>query len=609
MAFSPQLGGLRRPRRTRVTVPAVGSQDREPLVRRSPATTDIVNMRRSARTGRRIDRIHRLQNAAGSSGRHGRRPVGEPLTGKAGVRHRVAFGPERKRWSAAAPTARCGSGRRDRLAVFRTPLTGTNGPITAVAIAHDGAMVGQFRQQQERPVRLWDLVDPDTNRPPLTGRTAERDEQRGVQPGRERLLASTSGDKSVRLGRRDPGTIDDPLTGTPRTSPTRGIQPEQRTLASSGWDKTVRLWRSAHPAARSAPRSPARPAVSSTSFRPRRFGARRRRLDGSVTRSRRCGRPVPGHTDAVSRRRVQPGRRPSARLRRPEHGLSGVPATGRSVPRRRAHRRDPRSRSPARPHSWRPGAGIERFACGTQRATRSSVPPLTRPPAAVRRVAISPDEPDRHHQHRHPVPLWDVAARTQVGAPLTGRANGHRCRIQPRRACSSRPPPTTSSVRLWTSRSASPLGQSRSTGRTSACATCVQPGRRHAPRAWATTSRTRLGRRPGHTRVAVLAGHTARSSRRPQPGRARTGVRAWTRHSACGTCRADQPRQRSPRAQTLAGVAFVPGGLVTGGVTAASCDGPPTWSRPRRTSAPGQGRPDRQSGAGSAVLAEQRPVP
>ena len=496
----------------------------------------------------------------------GRRGVGEPLTGHTGVVTGVAFSPDgRLVVSGSADGTLRVWNAATRLAVGK-PLTGHDGPVTAVAISPDGSMVASSGNDQT--VRLWDLA---TRRPigrPLTGHTSVTYGVAFSPDGR--LVASTSGDKSVRLwdvATRAP--VGDPLSG--HTNVTYGVafSPDGRTLASSGWDKTVRLWDVATRRPLGTPLTGSTSSVFNISFSPDGSALGGGDSDGSILIWRLRTSLLPGHTDAVYAVAFSPGGvvgtasdDRTVRL----WGVSdnqplGAPLTGHTAE-VRAMAFGPRGKLLVT-GSW---DGTLRLWDTASRKQLGA--PLTGHTGWVRGVAISPDGAlIATAGMDSTVRLWNAAARKQVGTPLTGHTNSVTgVAFSPDgRILATAANDTT--VRLWDVATRSPLGEPL-TGHASVVrdvafspdgATLASVGDDKTVRLWDARSRTQIAVLTGHTAEVLKVAFSPDGHELASTGLDKT-VHLWDIRSRSATV-------TFTASTGLAGVAYVPGGLLTGGVT------------------------------------------
>src|SRR5215208_6795513 len=120
-----------------------------------------------------------------------------------------------------------------------TLLTGHDSEVRDVAFSPDGKLLASA--SGDKSVRLWDVATGQQRGEPLTGHTNSVYKVAFSPDGK--LLASASGDKTVRLWDVASGKPHgEPLTGHKGAVMEVAFSPDGELLASAGLDGTVRLW-------------------------------------------------------------------------------------------------------------------------------------------------------------------------------------------------------------------------------------------------------------------------------------------------------------------------------------------------------------------------------
>ncbi|WP_173134775.1 WD40 repeat domain-containing protein [Kibdelosporangium persicum] len=496
-----------------------------------------------------------------------RQPIGEPMTGHTSTVTGIAFSTNGR----LLVTGGADGTVRTWDAVTRTaagePMVGHTGPITGIALSIDG--VTAATSSNDKTVRLWNLATRAPAGAPLTGHTNVTN---GVAFSRDgRLLASTSADKTVRLwdvATRTP--VGAPLTG--HTNVTYGVafSADGRTLASSSWDKTVRIWDITSGRQQGSALTGSTSSVLNITFSPDGSALAGGDSDGTTLIWSLRGTLMPAHTDAVYAMTVSPDGR-----------LLGTAADDRTARLWATTTREPLEAplsghtAEVRAMAFSPQGGILATGSwdGTLRLwdTVSHAPigtPLTGHVDWVRGLTFSPDgRLVATAGMDMTVRLWDVATRLPSGAPLTGHTNsvtGIAFSPDGRTLATGANDKT---VRLWDVTTRAPIGEPLA-GHTSVVRDVVfspdgtllaSAGDDKTIRLWDVAGRKLIATLTGHTgEVLKLAfspdGHELASTSLDKTVRLwNTATRSTTTILSAGT--------------GLAGVAYTPNGLMTGGVT------------------------------------------
>jgi WD40 repeat protein len=496
-----------------------------------------------------------------------RRPIGAPMTGHTSTVTSIAFSLDGhllvtgsadgtlRIWDTAGRTA------------VGEPMAGHTGPITAVALSPDGTTAATA--SNDKTVRLWNVATRAQLGDPLTGHASVTNGVAFSPDGR--LLASTSGDKTVRLwnvANRAP--VGAPLTG--HTNVTYGVafSPDGATLASSSWDKTVRLWDTTSGRQLGTPLTGSTSSVFNITFNPDGSALAGGDSDGSTLVWSLRGPLMPAHADAVYAVALSPDGRVlgtaaddrTVRLwTTTTHKPVAAPITGHTAE--------------VRAMAFSPHGGI--LATGSwdgtlrlwETATRAPLgTPLTGHVDWVRGLAFSPDgRLVATAGMDMTVRLWDATTRKPSGAPLTGHTNsvtGVAFSPDGRVLATAANDKT---VRLWDVTAGTSLGAPL-TGHTSVVRDVLfspdgkllaSTGDDRTIRLWDVASRKLTATMTGHTgEVLKLAfspdGHELASTSLDKTVRLwNTTTRSTTTILSAGT--------------GLAGIAYTPNGLGTGGVT------------------------------------------
>jgi DNA-binding helix-hairpin-helix protein with protein kinase domain len=124
-------------------------------------------------------------------------------------------------------------------------LTGHTSAVWSVSFSPDGSLLASG--SGDKTIKLWRVSDGALVRT-LTGHTVPVISVSFSPDGR--LLASGSGDKTIKLWRVSDGSLVRTLTGHTNWVESVSFSPDGRLLASGSWDKTIKLWRVADGALR-----------------------------------------------------------------------------------------------------------------------------------------------------------------------------------------------------------------------------------------------------------------------------------------------------------------------------------------------------------------------
>lgn len=507
------------------------------------------------------DRTVRLWDIA----RH--RPIGDPMTGHTNTVTSIAFSPNERLLVTGSADGTVRTWDITSRTPVGEPMSGHKGPITAVALSPDG--VTAATSSNDKTVRLWNVATRTPIGDPLTGHTSVTNGVAFSPDGQ--TLASTSGDKTVRLwnvATRTP--IGDPLTG--HTNVTYGVafSPDGRTLATSSWDKTVRIWDTTSRRQQGTALIGSTSSVFNIAFSPDGSALAGGDSDSSILVWSLRGTLVPAHADAVYAVALSPEGRvlgtaaDDRKVRLWEtstHKELVAPLTGHTAE--------------VRAMAFSPQGGILATGSwdGTLRlwdaANRAPIgTPLTGHVDWVRGLAFSPDgHLVATAGMDMTVRLWNVATRAPFGPPLTGHTNSVTGIAFSPDGRSLATAANDKTIRLWNVPTRNPVGEPL-TGHTSVVRDVVfspdgkllaSAGDDKTVRLWDVESRALIATLEGHTGEVLKLAFSPDGRELASTSLDKT-VRLWSTTGRSTTTVLSA-------STGLAGVAYIPDGLVTGGVT------------------------------------------